>query len=170
MLRHDVVDLALVSALTVTMRSRIALSKPNPQLLSAALLVLVTSALALLVGPAVASAHTGFESSTPGDEAVLVEPVNEVTIVFTGVAIPVGDKFTALDPAGLLRSPSDVFSGDGKTFVLTFDPPLAGGQVGVRWSVQAPDSHPIEGTFVFTVNAPVETITLKTVSATSRMI
>ena len=38
-------------------------------------------------------------------------------------------------------------------FRLGFEPALAGGEVGVRWSVRAGDAHPIEGSFAFTVAA-----------------
>lgn len=122
-------------------------------------LVGVACVLAALSAPSPANAHTGFESSIPGDGDVVAEPVGEVTIAFTGPAIPVGEKFVALDPMGELRTPTDTTT-DGSTFVLTFDPPLAGGQVGVRWSVQAPDTHPIEGSFAFTVSAPAPTSTV----------
>ena len=144
--------------LTPLMKSSIgASSKRKPRLLSGALAALVTGIVVVLTGPTAASAHTGFESSTPGDGEVLAEPVSEVAIAFTGAAIPVGDKFTALDSSGQVREPSEVTTDDGKTFVLTFEPALAGGQVGVRWSVQAPDAHPIDGSFVFTVTSPAPT-------------
>lgn len=139
-------------------------SKQKPRLLSGALAALMASIVVVLIGATAASAHTGFESSTPGDGEVLVEPVSEVVITFTGAAVPAGDEFTALDSSGQLREPSVVTTSDDKTFVLTFDPPLAGGQVGVRWSVQAPDSHPIDGSFVFTVSSPVQTTEVPDVS------
>jgi copper transport protein len=44
-----------------------------------------------------------------------------------------------------------VTTDDGKLFRLAFEPPLEGGEVGVRWSVRAGDAHPIEGSFSFTV-------------------
>lgn len=36
---------------------------------------------------------------------------------------------------------------------LRFDEPLAGGDIGLRWMVAAPDAHPIGGSFSFTVTA-----------------
>ncbi|MFN3255374.1 MAG: copper resistance CopC/CopD family protein [Ilumatobacter sp.] len=110
-----------------------------------------------VINPATASAHTGFESSTPGEGAAISEPVDLVTIVFTGAATPVGEEFIALTPAGVLQAPINVESIDDKVFSMRFDPPLAGGQVGIRWNVQAADAHPIEGAFAFTVDAPVPT-------------
>ena len=57
-------------------------------------------------------------------------------------------------PDGQLRTPTSIVTADQKVFTLTFDPPLAGGTVGVRWSVSAPDAHPIGGAFSFSVTAP----------------
>lgn len=101
-----------------------------------------------------ASAHTGFESSDPADGVVLAEPVEVVTITFTGDATPVGDQFVALNAAGELQAPVEFTTEDDRVFVLRFDPPLAGGAIGIRWNVKAADAHPIDGAFSFTVEAP----------------
>ena len=82
------------------------------------------------------------------------EPVSLVTIVFTGEANPVGDQFVALTPDGVVQVAASFVTVDDKIFSITFDPPLAGGRVGIRWNVQAADAHPIEGAFSFTVAAP----------------
>lgn len=104
-----------------------------------------------------AAAHTGFESSTPAAGDIVAEPVTEVTIVFTGLATPVGEEFVALDPTGVIRAPDTVATDDDMTFRLEFDPPLTGGAIGIRWEVQAPDAHPIVGAFSFTVTAATPT-------------
>ena len=111
----------------------------------------------MLFGAAPASAHTGFESSTPADLSTVEAPVELVTISFTGPATPTGEGFVALNASGVLQEPVSVSTLDDQIFTIRFDPPLAGGQVGIRWSVQAPDTHPIEGAFSFTVNAPLPT-------------
>ena len=118
---------------------------------------LVIAAASTLFGAAPASAHTGFESSTPADQATVEAPVELVTISFTGPATPVGDGFVALDASGVLQEPVSVSTLDDQMFTMRFDPPLAGGQVGIRWNVQAADAHPIEGAFSFTVTAPLPT-------------
>lgn len=105
-----------------------------------------------LTAPA-ASAHTAFESSNPADGAVLDEPVSEITIVFSGEAQPSGEGFVVLDPGGEVRMPDRVTSGDNLSWSLHFDEPIEGGTAGVRWTVAAPDAHPIEGSFRFTVPA-----------------
>lgn len=105
----------------------------------------------------VARAHTGFESSTPAEGSTVAEPVEVVTIAFTGEATPVGDEFVALTPDGVVQPAASIETTDDMVFRVRFDPPLAGGQVGIRWNVQAADAHPIEGAFAFTVTAPAPT-------------
>jgi copper transport protein len=124
--------------------------------LAAVIGVLVVAA-GLVLSPTTASAHTGFQSSTPAEGTAIDEPVSLVTIVFTGEANPVGDQFVALTPDGVVQAAASFTNIDDKIFSITFDPPLAGGQVGIRWNVQAADAHPIEGAFSFTVNAPAST-------------
>jgi copper transport protein len=120
------------------------------------LLVPLLSFMVVVLVTLPAAAHTGFESSEPADGERSDVPVTEIVLTFTGPADPVGEGFVVLDPGGVVRSPDriDVDSG-GQVWTLAFDPPLAGGAVGVRWTVQAPDAHPIEGAFSFTVGNPV---------------
>lgn len=118
------------------------------------LVALFVGAAVLLVAMPGASAHTSFAGSTPADRAVLDQPVSEITLTFSGEAEPAGEGFAVLDPTGSIRLPEAVSSTDNLTWTLRFDPPLAGGLVGVRWQVAAPDAHPIDGSFTFTVSAP----------------
>lgn len=83
----------------------------------------------------------------------LAEPISKISVVFSGEAEPSGQGFVVLDPSGRLRNPDRVTSSDNLTWVLHFDDPIAGGTAGVRWTVAAPDAHPIDGTFSFTVPA-----------------
>lgn len=99
-----------------------------------------------------ASAHTGFESSNPGDGQTIDQPVTQISLSFSGEATPAGEGFVVLDPSGQIREPDEVTSVDNLTWTLRFDEPLAGGVVGVRWQVAAPDAHPIDGSFSFTVS------------------
>lgn len=119
---------------------------------SAALLVLS----AILLAPAAALAHTEFVSSVPPDGATRERPVDRIEITFSGEASPAGEGFVVLDAAGAFRSPDRLTTSDKLTWVLEFDEALGGGEIGVRWSVAAPDTHPIEGSFSFTV-PPVAT-------------
>jgi methionine-rich copper-binding protein CopC len=122
---------------------------------------------AAFAAPTTVSAHTGFESSTPSSGSEIEEPVDLVTIVFTGESTPVGDEFIALTPAGIVQQAASFETVDNKVFSVRFDPPLAGGQVGVRWNVQAADAHPIEGAFAFTVNTNGQSTTAATATGAS---
>ncbi len=114
-------------------------------------ILLVCATMLTLVHPAPARAHTDFDGSLPIDGAVVTTTVEEIRIAFTGPAEPTGEGFVVL--AGQeTRIPEQVATPDGSTWVLTFDPPLAARTVGVRWTVQAPDSHPINGSFSFLVD------------------
>ena len=124
-------------------------ARPRP--LHLAVVGVVLALIGIIGGAGTASAHTSFESSTPSNGEVLAEPVGEILIAFTNPASEAGDGFVVLDPSGQVRAPTSVSTQDGTVFRLTFDPPLDGGQVGVRWSVRAGDAHPIEGSFSFTV-------------------
>lgn len=101
------------------------------------------------------AAHMGFESSSPADGATLGEPIAEIVLTYSGPAQPAGERFVILEPTGVTRQPDSVTSDDEQqVWTLGFDRPLAGGSFGVRWAVQAPDAHPIDGAFSFTVTAP----------------
>ncbi len=116
------------------------------------LLFAVLSPMSVLLAIGPASAHTGFESSNPVDGSTVDSAVEVVTIAYSGAAEPTGEGFVALDSSGTIRIPDIVTSdADQQTWTLRFDPPLAGGAVGVRWTVQALDAHPINGSFSFTV-------------------
>jgi len=110
-----------------------------------------------------ADAHTDFDFSLPTDGATVGEPVSEVTVAFTLPVTLVGNGFEVLDPQENLLQPFAV-TDDDTLFRLQFDPPLAGGTVGVRYTVTAEDGHTLSGSFSFTVNVdlPVPTTVAST--------
>ena len=119
----------------------------------------VALALVAVVGGArPAQAHTGFDYSVPTDGASVGEPTSEVTVAFTEPVSLIGNGFEVLDPQGNLLEPFAV-TDDDMIFRLQLDPPLAGGAVGVRYSVAAEDGHTLSGSFSFTVSAPLPTST-----------
>lgn len=130
-----------------------------------AAVILVLAAAWLLSSTAV-GAHTGFESSDPADGESTAGPVETITLVFTGDAEPTGRGFEVLDPGGSIREPIEASTVDGRIWILRFEPALEGGVVGVRWSVKAPDAHPIDGSFSFTT-PPAEVSTDAADSATA---
>lgn len=135
--------------------------------LAASTFVVLATVAGLAVGGETVRAHTDFAGSTPSAGDVIADPVEVVTLSFTGAAEETGDGFVVLDASGQIRRPSSVSTPDDMVFTLTFDPPLTGGQIGVRWNVRAPDGHPIEGAFAFTVTAPPTTAPPTTAPPTS---
>ncbi len=131
--------------------SQLAGVRPGRGILIGALIGIVLAALGIATGASPVSAHTSFVGSTPTNGSTVAEPVSEILIEFTNPSTEAGDGFVVLDPAGQIREPSTVTTDDGRVFRLGFEPALAGGEVGVRWSVRAGDAHPIEGSFAFTV-------------------
>ncbi len=119
----------------------------------------VIALLTLAAGGRPASAHTELESTTPAADELVATPVTDVTLVFTGNVAVVADGIDALDAAGQVHTPVAVTQPAGSTVVATFDPPLAGGAMTVRWSVGSSDGHVIDGTFAFTAGvAPATTV------------
>lgn len=115
---------------------------------AAVLLALITT----LAFASPALAHADFASSTPSDGARVPAGLTAITLAFTASVEPVGPGFEVLDPSGWVRAPDLVeASADGASWTLRFTDPLATGDVGVRWMVAAPDAHPIDGSFVFTI-------------------
>lgn len=127
------------------------------------LALVIAAAVAALVSPgAPASAHTELDFTLPAEGTTVGEPVSLITIGFTQPVTLVGNGFEVLDPQGNVVMPFPV-TDDDMVFRLPFDPPLAGGVVGVRWAVTSQDGHVIEGAFTFTVAAeppPPTTTTL----------
>lgn len=127
------------------------------------LLAPLLSLVAIALSTSPASAHTGFEASQPADGERLDVPVAKIVLTFTGPADPAGEGFVVLDPSGVVRAPDRVgVNTERQVWTLHFEPPLAGGAVGVRWTVQAPDAHPINGAFSFVIGDSVPATTVTT--------
>lgn len=124
----------------------------TPTTLRRLLFVIAASVLTLLTAPNAVSAHTDLDFTLPADGASVSEPVAEVTVAFTAVVELVGNGFEALDPQGTVLQPP-VVTDDDQVFRLLFDPPLAGGAVGVRYEIRADDGHVLSGSFTFVVDA-----------------
>jgi len=119
----------------------------------ARLLVAVLGLVVVAVGVGrPVEAHSNFDFSVPTDGASVGEPVSELTVAFTLPVTLVGNGFEVVDPQENLLQPFAV-TDDDAIFRLQFDPPLAGGVVGVRYTVTAEDGHALSGSFSFTVSA-----------------
>jgi methionine-rich copper-binding protein CopC/uncharacterized membrane protein len=127
-------------------------SRPARRSLGGVFVGLIVSVLGLVVAGAPVSAHTSFVGSDPANGSTVSAPLSEIVIEFTNPSEVAGDGFVVLGPDGVVLDPA-VTSADGTSFTLSFDEPLTGGVIGVRWSVRAGDAHPIDGSFSFTIDA-----------------
>ncbi|HEV7898578.1 MAG TPA: copper resistance CopC family protein [Planosporangium sp.] len=114
--------------------------------------VLVTVLVTALAPPPVAWAHSQLLATTPADSATVTAPIGEVTLTFNE---PVQQRFSLVVVSG----PGGVSYGDGPVRVVdttVHQPihPLRSGSYTVQWRVVSADSHPVEGTFGFTVALP----------------
>ena len=126
-------------------------------------LIIATAIVLISVSPV--SAHTEFESSSPADGQTVDGPVSEISITFLGEASPAGEGFAILTPDGTIRMPDETLSLDNLTWTLRFDEALTEGDIGVRWTVAAPDTHPIDGSFSFTIVPPSPVTTVPPTAA-----
>jgi len=115
---------------------------------------LFVCAAAFALAPGRAMAHTKLDFSLHADGTTVGEPVDEISVGFIDQVSLVGNGFEVHDPQGNLLAPF-IATDDNKVFRFLFDPPLAGGLVTVDYHVRALDSHVQEGSFSFTVAAPL---------------
>ncbi len=128
---------------------------------------LVVIAATVALAPGRAMAHTELDFSLPANGTTVGEPVEEISVGFTDQVALVGNGFEVHDPQGNLLTPF-VVTDDNKVFRFQLDPPLAGGVVTVDYHVRALDGDVQEGSFGFTVAAPLATsTTAATADATS---
>ena len=121
-------------------------------------IALAAGVAAFVIAPGRVMAHTELEFSLPANGTTVGEPVEEISVGFTDVVALVGNGFEVHDTQGNLLTPF-VVTDDSKVFRFQLDPPLAGGLVVVAYHVRALDGDVQEGSFSFTVAAPVPTST-----------
>ena len=103
--------------------------------------------------------HTELKSSNPAQDTVLAVPPAAITLTYTTdvqlalSSVEVRPSGPAHGAAGKLEYLAD---DRHDVLVLPLNERLANGTYTVSWSTAGPDSHPISGTFDFTVDAPEE--------------
>lgn len=102
-----------------------------------------------------AFAHSSLSGSNPNDGEVKTEPVQEITLNFDG-KIMEGSFIEITTTNGEAIEVTNFEIGDGY-LTGTVAEPLANNDYTVNWSIISADGHPLEGSFSFTVNAPVVT-------------
>jgi copper resistance protein C len=98
-----------------------------------------------------AAAHDSVESSTPADGASVPEPPEEVSITLTQNPIALGSQIKVNDAAGTDWAEGAVEIVDNVASQKLKEGAPAG-QYTVVWRVVSSDSHPIEGSWTFSVS------------------
>ncbi|HQY32968.1 copper resistance CopC family protein [Actinotalea sp.] len=112
------------------------------------------AALCLLTATT-AAAHDQLVGSDPPADAVVTTPPAAVTLTFSAELIDISATVLADGPAGALEVGPPTVAGTQVTAALPAD--LPGGAYVVTWRVVSGDGHPIQGSFGFTIDAPVAT-------------
>ena len=122
------------------------------------LLPSAAAALALLVAPVAASAHTRLVASTPAAGST-ASKVTSVSLHFSEKLIPATIKTSLVMTAmpGMTDHPpmkipySSATGKDGKSMTLLLKRPLAAGSYTLSWSAAGADTHRMGSEFSFTV-------------------
>lgn len=117
-----------------------------------AVTVAIVAAAFLAFGALPASAHDALTDSNPSDGETLTKTTDVIVLSFNNNIADLGGKIL-ITPAQGEKIEADL-KADGKDAFLELAEPLANDTYGVSWRVVSSDSHPIEGTFTFTVEDP----------------
>lgn len=116
------------------------------------------AALALLVAPVAASAHTRLVGSTPAAGSTVAKTTS-VSLQFSERLIPstirtslVMTGMPGMDDHAPMKIPySSAMGKDGKSMTLMLKRPLAAGTYTLSWSAAGADTHRMGSEFSFTV-------------------
>ncbi|MFD1887864.1 copper resistance CopC family protein [Paenibacillus wenxiniae] len=102
--------------------------------------------------PFTASAHTSLESATPAKDAKVQRAVTEIQMNFN---TPIAElsSFTVTSSGGQSVTVQDI-KVDGSSMSGQPATPLTSGMYRVQWKIVGEDSHPIEGSYAFSVDVP----------------
>ncbi|MBC9005931.1 copper resistance CopC/CopD family protein [Micromonospora aurantiaca (nom. illeg.)] len=97
-----------------------------------------------------AAAHFKLVKAVPADGARVSGAVGEVRLTFSAPGTPTGAGFRLSRDGEAVAVTSHTPDG-GRTWLVHPAAPLTGGEFALRWSVAAPDAHPLTGDVAFTV-------------------
>lgn len=127
-----------------------------PPLARRVVAVVVLVLLGLLAVAGTASAHAQLEGSDPPAGEVVATAPAAVTLTFgepvdvAGGSVQVfDDQYTRVD-----REDLAAVGGEGNRVRVGLRPGLAGGTYTVSWKVSSSDTHPVSGTYTFSVGSP----------------
>lgn len=113
------------------------------------------TALLWLAAPVPASAHDVLLESLPADGEELASSPESIVLTFNNAPQPQYAQVVIVDAAEEVLLDVEP-SYDGRVVTTPIETPLPAGELTVMWRVVSSDSHPIEGSFAFTVSTTVE--------------
>lgn len=108
----------------------------------------------LLVGllfASAAAAHTELAGSEPSAGALVVGPVAEIVLTFSGDV-----RLTAValaDAGGAEKTLGDILTDTAERFVIAIEEPLAPGEYVITWRAVGADTHVVAGEVPFSVTS-----------------
>jgi copper transport protein len=119
--------------------------------------VALTSLLLVLATPVLGWAHATLVSSDPAAKSLLHASPSRVRLVFSEALEPSLGRVSLVGSDGVVvklaaaGDPHDV-----NALVAPLERPLHAGAYRVNWRVVSADGHPVEGSYVFTVELPMD--------------
>jgi copper resistance protein C len=121
--------------------------------LAAVRYLLIPAAIAVILAPALpAWAHSRLLQTAPASSATVTAPVSEVTLTFNEHVHQQFSIVVVSGPGGVSYSDGHVQVVDDVVHQKVY--PLRSGSYTVEWRVVSADTHPVQGTFGFTVTLP----------------
>jgi copper transport protein len=117
--------------------------------------LLVAGALGVVAAPG-AHAHASLVRSDPAAGSVLTARPTTVTLTFDEPVEESDSAIRVLDDTGARvdTGPVTAVAGGGAQVAVALVPDLRGGTYTVAWTVSSADTHPVQGRFVFAIDAP----------------
>ncbi|WP_227457212.1 MULTISPECIES: copper resistance CopC/CopD family protein [Micromonospora] len=101
-----------------------------------------------------AAAHFKLVRAVPADGARIDGTVREIRLTFSAAGTPTGAGFKLSDGMGNAVPAGSHTPDEGRTWLVHPGTPLTAGTFHLRWSVAAPDAHPLTGVITFAVASP----------------
>lgn len=122
--------------------------------------ILAVSIMVVIALASVASAHSDFEGSQPAADAVLVEPLDSITLRFATTVIGEGSSVVAVAQTSGVATQSELVEESDTNWLAVFTPPLQGDLFRIVYSFRAEDGHLIEGEFALNAVSATTTTTV----------
>jgi copper resistance protein C len=101
-----------------------------------------------------ALAHTSLLESSPKDDEIVTEPIQELSLIY-GTKVEQTSKIRVANSEGESITLGNLVVEEDEMWA-TFLQPLENGNYDVKWTIVGADGHPIEGAFSFSVDVSID--------------